>query len=148
MPIDIVLDLNLGAGAPWRRLRFLDMKHETRIPTFGNPVIHRELEGIIFLPRDNVATTLSGQGEHPVLHFPLRGNAFLFIVSEVLSRFPIKQQSPTGLFFGSGQFVGLMMIGSKRKGQQQEGKSFHKGNNRKSILPFQASRRPLSLHLL
>lgn len=118
--LDVVLDLNFRAGLPRSLFGFLNMEHESGISAGRNLVIDGEFEGLVLLLCDDVAAAFFGEGKSAVFDDPGVLDAFLFVVTEMLHCFAVEEESPASFFLGGGQFVGFVMVGRERQGEEKK----------------------------
>jgi hypothetical protein len=61
-----------------------------------------------------------GEGKGAVFDDPGVLDAFLFVVTEMFHCFAVEEENPASLFLGGGQFVGFVMVGRERQGEEKK----------------------------
>ena len=120
LALGVVENLDFRAGAPRCAFAFLNVIHETGIAAGRDFIIGGEFKGPVLLFGDDVAATFFEEGEGSVLDDPGVFDAFLFVVTEMLHCFAVEEESPASFFLGGGQFVGFVMVGRERQGEEKK----------------------------
>jgi len=108
MPVDVVLDLNLGSTLPRSGIVFRDVEHQSAVATLGNVVVERKLKVLVFLIGDDVTGIVPFPNNRAIDHFPAFGQSVFLVVAPALGRRAVEEKLPASDCLGTGQLVGWL----------------------------------------
>ena len=77
----IILDLHFWTCLPRLGSFFGHVKHQTAVAALGNAILQREFKKLELLDRDDIAGTVLGADQCPVVHLPSLTNVLLLIIA-------------------------------------------------------------------